>query len=73
MLLMILFMALMFNVIRIGLKMTWGVLRILMGVGLFALCPVLFIAAMFLGIFGHGLVFWILLVFALGWGFRRTV
>ena len=67
MLMMILMLMIVIGVIRIGLKLAWGAVKILFGLGLFAVCPMLLIALVFLGFYSSG---WLTLI-VLGWIFGR--
>ena len=64
---MILMLILIAGVIRLGLKLAWGAVKILFGLGLFAVCPMLLVALVFLGFYSCG---WLILI-ALGWIFGR--
>lgn len=59
-------------VIRVALKLAWGLVKLLFSLGLFALCPVLFILLVILGILGNG--WWIVLLIAAlcGIGFGKS-
>lgn len=59
-------------VIRLALKLAWSILKFICGLGLFALCPVLFILLGVLGILGTG--WWIVVLIALfcGIGFKKA-
>ena len=59
-------------VIRLALKLAWSILKFIFGLGLFALCPVLFVLLGVLGILGTG--WWIVLLIALfcGIGFTKA-
>ena len=51
---MILFMfMLLVGVISIGIRLAWGVTKFVFGLGLFWLCPVLFVLIVLLGGFSH--------------------
>ena len=59
------------GVISFGIRLAWGVTKFIFGLGLFWLCPVLFIVAVLLGGFSH---MWLpILIFGLlfGGGYRR--
>ena len=51
-----LFLFILFGVIWIGLKLAWGLAKILCGIGLFVISPFLFFAVLFLGMAGIGFV-----------------
>ena len=59
-------------VIRLALKLAWGLLKIIFSIGLFALCPILFIVLGVLGLLGSG--WWVILIIAAlcGIGFGRS-
>ena len=63
---------LVFLVIRLALKLAWGILKFFFSLGLFAVCPILFILMGVLGILGTG--WWIILLIALfcGLGFKNA-
>ena len=67
MLILILMIMLVAGVIRLGLKLAWGVVKILFGLGVFAVCPMLLIALVFFGFYSYG---WLILI-VLGWIFGR--
>jgi hypothetical protein len=59
------------GVIGFGIRMAWGATKFIFGLGLFWVCPVLFILVVLLGGFSH---MWLpILIFGLlfGKGFRR--
>ena len=73
MLMTIIMIMLLFGVIRMGLRLAWGTAKFILGLGLFWLCPLLFVLAVFLGWF-HFLWLPILFVGLLfGGGFRRVI
>ena len=53
MLLMILMLALLAGIVRIGIRLAWGLTKFIFGLGLFWICPVLFIVAVLFGAFSH--------------------
>lgn len=63
---------LVFIVVRLALKLAWGIIKILFSIGLFAFCPVLFIVLGILGLLGSG--WWIIVLIAIvcGVGFGRA-
>lgn len=71
---MILFMfMLLVGVISIGIRLAWGVTKFVFGLGLFWLCPVLFVLVVLLGGFSH---LWLPILIAgllFGKGFRRRL
>ena len=56
-----LMISLLFGVICVGLRLAWGLTKFIFGLGLFWLCPVMFVLIVLLGSFSH-LWFPILLV-----------
>ena len=44
---------LLFGVVKAGLKLAWGTTKFIFGLGLFWLCPVLFVLVVLLGGFTH--------------------
>ncbi len=58
--------------IRLALKLAWGLIKFLFGLGLFALCPVLCIVLGILGLLGTG--WWIIAIIAVisGIGFGKS-
>ena len=68
----ILFLVLFFGVIRFGLRLAWGLVKILCGIGLFAFCPALLAAMLIFGFFGHGIIPMIILALVLTRLFRRA-
>ena len=72
MLVTILMLMLLFSVVKAGLKLAWGTTRFVFGLGLFWLCPLLFVLIVLLGGFSH---MWLLIVIVgllFGSGFRRV-
>ena len=53
MLVTILMMLLFFGVVRAGIRLAWGVMKFVFGLGLFWLCPLLFVLAVLFGGFSH--------------------
>ena len=53
MLVTILMLMLLFGVVKAGLKLAWGTTKFIFGLGLFWLCPVLFVLVFLLGGFTH--------------------
>ena len=72
MLLMILMFMLLVGIIGTGLKLAWGLAKFLFGLGLFWLCPALFILLVFLGAFSHTWLFILILGLLFGHGFIRA-
>ena len=53
MLVTIFMMLLFFGVVRAGIRLAWGVMKFVFGLGLFWLCPLLFVLAVLFGGFSH--------------------
>ena len=53
MLVTILMLMLLFGVVKAGLKLAWGTTKFVFGLGLFWLCPLLFVLIVLLGGFTH--------------------
>lgn len=65
--------ALLFGLLKVTFRLAWGLIKIMFGVGLFVACPILFIIAAALGLFGSlGIVILIIAVVCLI-GMRKTV
>ena len=67
----LIFLALSLGVVRFGLRLAWGLLKFVIGIGLFALCPALLAALLIFGFFGHGIIPTIVLILVLARVFRR--
>ena len=59
-------------ILRLALRLAWGILKFLFSLGLFALCPVLFLLLGVLGLLGSG--WWVILLIAVfcGVGFGKS-
>ena len=59
-------------VVRLALKLAWGLLKILFSLGLFALCPILFVVLGVLGVLGSA--WWLIVIIAAlcGIGFGKS-
>ena len=69
---MIIFMfMLLAGVISIGIRLAWGVTKFVFGLGLFWLCPVLFILVVLLGGFSHIWLPILIVGLLLGRGFQH--
>ena len=68
----ILMLMLLFGVVRIGLKFAWGTMKFLFGLGLFWLCPLLFVLIVLLGGFTHLWLPIVIIGLLFGRGFRRS-
>ena len=73
MMMLILLFALLFGVVRIGLSLAWGTFKFMFGLGLFWLCPLLFVLAVFFGAFSHMWLPIIIIGLLFGRGFRRAL
>ena len=72
MLVMILMMMLLYGVIKTGIRLAWGTTKFLFGLGLFWLCPLLFVLAVLLGAFSHLWLPIVIVGLLLGRGYRRS-
>ena len=61
------------SVIIIGIKLAWGVTKFILGLGLFWLCPLLFILVVLLGGFTHMWLPILIVGLLFGGGFRRMI
>ena len=61
------------SVIIIGIKLAWGVTKFIFGLGLFWLCPLLFILVVLLGGFTHMWLPILIVGLLFGGGFRRLI
>ena len=59
------------GVISLGIRLAWGVTKFVFGLGLFWLCPVLFVLAVLFGGFSHLWVPILIVGLLLGRGYRR--
>ena len=72
MLVMILMMMLLYGVMKAGIRLAWGTTKFLFGLGLFWLCPLLFVLAVLLGAFSHLWLPIVIVGLLLGRGYRRS-
>ena len=72
MLVTILMLMLLFAVVKAGLKLAWGTTKFMFGLGLFWLCPLLFILTVLLGGFAHMWLPIIIIGLLFGKGFQRV-
>lgn len=72
MLVMILMMMLLYGVIKAGIRLAWGTTKFLFGLGLFWLCPLLFVLVVLLGAFSHLWLPIVIVGLLLGRGYRRS-
>jgi hypothetical protein len=68
----IILIILFFSVLKIGLKLAWSALKFVFGLGLFFFCPLLFIIAAAMGMFGSMLIPIIVLIVLFTFGFIRV-
>ena len=64
---------LLFGIVKTGLRLAWGTTRFVFGLGLFWLCPLLFVLAVLLGGFAHMWLPIVIVGLLFGRGFRRAV
>ena len=67
----ILMVMLLAGVIRLGIRLAWGTTKFILGLGLFWLCPVLFVLAVLLGGFSHMWLPIVVVGLLMGRGYRR--
>ncbi len=72
MLVLILMFMLLLAVISAGIRLAWGITKFIFGLGLFWLCPLLFIVAVLFGAFSHSWLLIVIVGLLLGRGFFRT-
>ena len=72
MLVTILMLMLLFSVVKAGLKLAWGTTKFVFGLGLFWLCPLLFVLIVLLGGFTHMWLPIVIVGLLFGSGFRRV-
>ena len=72
MLVTILMLMLLFSVVKAGLKLAWGTTKFVFGLGLFWLCPLLFVLVVLLGGFIHMWLPIVIVGLLFGSGFRRV-
>ena len=68
----IILIILLFSVVKIGLKLAWGALKFVFGLGLFFFCPLLFVVAAAMGMFGSMLIPIIIMIVLFSFGFIRV-
>ena len=69
----ILMVMLLIGVISLGIRLAWGVAKFVFGLGLFWLCPVLFVMAVLLGGFSHMWLPILIIGLLMGRGYRRMI
>ena len=72
MLVTILMLMLLFSVVKAGLKLAWGTTKFVFGLGLFWLCPLLFVLIVLLGGFTYMWLPIVIVGLLFGSGFRRV-
>ena len=72
MLLMILILMILIGVISAGIRLAWGIVKFLFGLGLFWCCPVLFLLSVLFGAFAHSWLLILIVAVLLGRGFARA-
>jgi len=72
MLIFILMMILFFGIVNTGLRLAWGTAKFLFGLGLFWVCPLLFVLICLIGGFSHMWLPIIIIGLVFGRGFRRA-
>ena len=60
------------SVVKIGLKLAWSALKFVFGLGLFFFCPLLFVIAAAMGMFGSMLILIIVMIVLFTFGFIRV-
>ena len=68
----IILIILLFSVVKIGLKLAWSALKFVFGLGLFFFCPLLFVIAAAMGMFGSMLIPIIIMIVLFTFGFIRV-
>ena len=69
----VLMFLLLFGIVKTGLRLAWGTTRFIFGLGLFWLCPLLFVLAVLFGGFAHMWLPIVIVGLLSGRGFRRAV
>ena len=69
---MVLLFMLLIGVIGAGIRLAWGLTKFIFGLGLFWLCPLLFVVIVLLGGFSHMWVPILIVGLLFGRGFRRV-
>ena len=72
MLITIIMLLVLFGIIRVGLRLAWGVTKFLFGLGLFWICPLLFILIVLIGGFSYMWIPIVIVGLLLGGGFFRS-
>ena len=68
----VLMVMLLIGVVNAGVRLAWGTGKFLFGLGLFWVCPLLFVAAVLLGGFSHMWLPIVILGLLLGRGYKRA-
>ena len=69
----VLFIMLLVNIISLAVRMAWGVTKFVFGLGLFCVCPLLFILVVLLGGFSSMWLPIVILGVLFGGGFRKAL
>ena len=72
MLITIIMLLVLFGIIRVGFRLAWGVTKFLFGLGLFWICPLLFIVIVLIGGFSYMWIPIVIVGLLLGGGFFRS-
>ena len=64
---------LLIGVVRIGLSLAWGTMKFLFGLGLFWVCPLLFVLAVYFGAFSSMWLPIVIVGLLMGGGFRKAL
>ncbi len=67
----LLMLVLFIGILFIGLRLAWGLAKILFGLGLFWFCPLLFVLAVVLGLFPHTWLLILIIALICGLGFTH--
>ena len=73
MLITILMIMLLIGIVRIGLSLAWGTMKFLFGLGLFWVCPLLFVLAVYFGAFSSMWLPIVIVGLLMGGGFKRSL
>ena len=68
----VLMIMLLIGVVNAGIRLAWGMGKFLFGLGLFCVCPLLFVVAVLFGAFSHMWLPILILGLILGRGYRRA-
>ncbi len=73
MLIMFLLIMLLTGVVSAGVRLAWGTMKFIFGLGLFWMCPLLFVLAVLLGGFSHVWLPIVIIGLLLGRGYRKAL